>query len=54
MDTEEKDFDRVSHCAICRRNGDDYYLDGEDNWVNACIGCCYNDNTDEEDNSDDI
>ena len=43
MDNEDYKFDKVAHCALCRKNGDDYYLDGDNNWINACIGCTYND-----------
>ena len=31
----------TDHCYECRRNGDDYMLDGENNWVKACNDCCY-------------
>lgn len=26
-------------CYECRRNGNNYYLDGEGNWVCACPDC---------------
>ena len=30
-------------CYECKAYGDDYYLDGEGNWVSACTDCPYND-----------
>lgn len=39
----------TDHCYECRGNGDDYMLDGENNWVKACDDCYCNDNLAEDD-----
>ena len=31
-----------NYCYECEANGDDYYLDGDNEWVSACDGCPFN------------
>ena len=38
----QEDFE-LDHCYECRANGDDYILNGADEWMKACDDCPYND-----------
>ena len=40
MTGEEYDVDK---CYECTADGDDYYLDGNNEWVKACDDCPFND-----------
>lgn len=36
-------MDNNDRCYECTANGDDYYLDGNNEWVKACDDCPFND-----------
>lgn len=40
-------------CYECTANGDDYYLDGNNEWVKACDDCPFNSNGGAQNNGDD-
>lgn len=46
---EKEIISNAERCYECTANGDDYYLDGNNEWVKACDDCPYNDLLNEED-----